>query len=270
MSTQFSHKVVVVTGAGSGIGRALAQALAARGARLALAEINPETLAETARSLPSPPLTRVLDVADRAAVHAFAGEVEASLGPADLIINNAGVALVQTVADTSYEDLEWLMGINFWGVVHGCQAFLPAMLRRGSGVIVNISSLYGLIGWPAQTAYCAAKFAVRGYTEAMRLDLHGTGVRAVCVHPGGIATNIVRAARFTRDDLGREDKAPLIAEFDRVARTSPAQAAEAILRGVERGDERVVVGADAKVLSLWQRLRPEGYFKVVRWLGRFR
>lgn len=134
-------------------------------------------------------------------------------------------------------------------------------------MLVNVSSLYGLIGWPAQTAYCAAKFAVRGYTEAMRHDLHGTGVRAVCVHPGGVRTNIVRAARFTRDDLGREDAAPLIAEFERFARMSPERAASVILHGVEHGDERIVVGADAKLLSLWQRLRPEGYFKVVRWFG---
>ncbi len=270
MKTQFEGQVAVVTGAGSGIGRALAQALAARGYRLALAEINPDTLAETARLLPSPPLTRVLDVADRAAVMAFAAEVEAAFGRVDLVINNAGVALIQPVADTRHEDLEWLMGINFWGVVHGCQAFLPNMLARRSGVLVNISSLYGLIGWPAQTAYCAAKFAVRGYTEAMRHDLHGSGVRAVCVHPGGIRTNIVRAARFTRDDLGRAEAAPLIAEFDRVARTSPAQAAEVILRGIARGDDRVVVGADAKLLSLWQRLRPEGYFGLIRWFDRFR
>lgn len=269
--TKFDGQVAVVTGAGSGIGRALALALARRGCKLALADVNADTLAETARLLPTPSLTRALDVADRAAVHAFAAEVEARLGPADLVFNNAGVALIQTISDTRHEDLEWLMNINFYGVVHGCQAFLPAMLARRSGVLVNVSSLYGLIGWPAQTAYCAAKFAVRGYTEAMRHDLHGTGVRAVCVHPGGIRTNIVRAARFTRDDLGREDAAPLIAEFDRFARMSPERAASVILQGVERGDERIVVGADAKLLSLWQRVRPEGYFKIVRWFGsRFR
>ncbi|MGH8456048.1 MAG: SDR family NAD(P)-dependent oxidoreductase [Stenotrophobium sp.] len=264
----FQDKVAVVTGAGSGIGRALAELLARKGCKLALADINETGLADTAARIGTPVLTRKLDVSDRAAFEAFAKEVEAHYGRADLIFNNAGVALLQPVQEMRYEDLEWLMGINFWGVIHGTHAFLPSMLARKSGVIVNVSSLYGLIGWPANGAYCAAKFAVRGYTEVMRQDLRGTGVQVACVHPGGIKTNIVRNARFTSDDLGRKDKSVLVKDFDRIAITTPEKAAQTIVVGVERGRERILIGPDAKLIDRLQRWMPESYPAVIRWLER--
>ena len=161
-------QVAVVTGAASGIGRALAVDLAARGVELALADWNDAGLAETVALLPRPVLSRKLDVADRAAFGAFAEDVLARFGHVDLVFNNAGVALLQRVQDFTYDDHEWLMKINYWGVVHGTQSFLPGMLARKTGAIVNVSSLYGLMGWPANAAYCSAKFAVRGYTRCNR------------------------------------------------------------------------------------------------------
>ncbi len=263
-----SGQVAVVTGAGSGIGRALAQALVARGVTVALADWNEAGLAETVELLQVPALSRKLDVADRAAVEAFAADVLAAHGHVDWLFNNAGVALLQTVQEMTYVDLQWLLNINFWGVIHGTHAFLPSMLQRNSGTIVNMSSLYGLMAWPANSAYSAAKFAVRGYTEAMRHDLHKTGVRAVVVHPGGIQTSIVRNARFTSDDLGRVDRKRLERDFDRIAMTSASGAAAIILDGLERGRERILVGKDAVALSVLTRLFPERYFQVLRSLQR--
>ncbi|MGM0564818.1 MAG: SDR family NAD(P)-dependent oxidoreductase [Pseudomonadota bacterium] len=263
------NSVAVITGAGSGIGRALALAMSARGCRLALSDVNETGLKETADQVGTEVITEVFDVADRKAFEAFGERVRNQFGQADYVFNNAGVALLQPVQDMRYEDLEWMMGINFYGVVHGTHAFLDDMLKRGSGHIINVSSLYGLIGWPANSAYCAAKFAVRGYTEVMRQDLQGTGVKAHCVHPGGIKTNIVKSSRFTRDDRGREDKAQLVKDFDKIAMTSPEKAAEIIINGVERGNERIVVGNDAKVLSFLQRLKPKNYMFVIRFLERF-
>ena len=260
---QLNNKVAVVTGAGSGIGRALALNLAARGCRLALADINEAALAETAAMLPAPALTQKLDVADRAAVYSFAERVQRELGGAGIVINNAGVAVAQTVDKLSYEDFEWLMGINFWGVVYGTKAFLPRMLAARDGVMVNISSVFGIIGVPTQGAYNAAKFAVRGFTEALRHELAGSGVRAVCVHPGGIKTNIARASRHYVDPSGGTDAKAAADRFDRVAATTPAQAAEVIVSGIERGRERVLIGADARFISLVARLFPESYWNIL-------
>ena len=260
---ELSGKDAVVTGAGSGIGRALAQNLAAHGCKLALADINEAALAETAKLLPSTTLTQKLDVSDRAAVYAFAERVHRELGGARVVINNAGVALSQTVEKLSYEDFEWLMGINFWGVVYGTKAFLPPMLAARDGVMVNISSVFGIIGVPTQSAYNAAKFGVRGFTEALRHELEGSGVRAVCVHPGGIKTNIARASRHYVDVEGGTDAKAAADRFDRVAATTPAQAAEVIVNGILHGRERVLIGGDAKFISLIARLFPANYWKVL-------
>ncbi len=256
-------KVAVVTGAGSGIGRALAQLLAAKGSRLALADINEATLKETAHGLSAEVIAQKLDVADRAAVYAFAERVKKEFGTAHVVVNNAGVAVSQTINDLGWEDFEWLMGINFWGVAHGTKAFLPMLLAQDEGAIVNISSVFGLIGVPTQGAYNAAKFAVRGFTEALRHELRDTKVRAISVHPGGIRTNIARAARFHRDPFGNTDHADSAARFDRLARTSPEKAAEATLKGIEKGSPRVLIGADAAFIDRVQRLMPEGYHAVI-------
>jgi NAD(P)-dependent dehydrogenase (short-subunit alcohol dehydrogenase family) len=260
-----SGKVAVVTGAGSGIGRALAQQLAAKGCRLALADINEVALRETAASLPAPPLLQKLDVSDRAAVYAFAERVQRELGTAHVVINNAGVTVSQTIADLRYEDFDWLMGINFWGVVYGTKAFLPMLTARNDGRIVNISSVFGLIAWPAQGSYNAAKFAVRGFTECLRLELElaSSKVLAICVHPGGIKTNIVKSARFYTDGGGTTDHQLMAEQFQRAARTTPEQAALTIIDGIERGKVKVLIGADARFIDWIQRWLPIRYFKVL-------
>lgn len=264
--TQVDGRVAVITGAGSGIGRALARNLAARGCPLVLTDVNETGLRETAETLSVPVLTRTMDVADRWAHQQLAAEVQAwATAPIGLVINNAGVALSQTVADQSTEDVEWVMSINFWGVVHGTQAYLPILTAQDSGAIVNISSLFGIVAFPTQSAYNASKFAVRGYTESLRHELHGTGVRAICVHPGGIRTNIVNNGRHHVDQLGRTDGgAALKRDFERVARTTPAQAAQTIVDGVDKGRDRVLIGADAKAMDLLQRVAPTRYFGVIR------
>jgi len=256
-------KVAVVTGAGSGIGRALAQLLAQKGCRLALADINEATLKETAQALSAEVITQPLDVARRDDVYAFAARVLREFGTAHVVVNNAGVAVSQTVNDLTWEDFEWLMDINFWGVAYGTKAFLPALLKQNEGTIVNVSSVFGLIGVPTQGAYNAAKFAVRGFTEALRHELKDTNVRAISVHPGGIKTNIARASRFYTDPLGNTDHTSMAARFDRLARTTPEKAAETIVRGIEKGSPRVLIGADAVLIDRIQRWMPERYNSVM-------
>ncbi len=252
-------KIAVITGAGSGIGRALALQLAQKGCRLALSDINAASLAETAAMLPVAPYTQVLDVADRDAVYDFADKVKLACGGAHVIVNNAGVALSQTIENMGYDDFEWLMNINFWGVVYGTKAFLPTLRAQDDGIIVNVSSIFGIIAVPTQGAYHSAKFAVRGFTETLRQELDGTGVSAICVHPGGIRTNIARSARHYVDTMGNTDAAKSAAQFDKLARTSAEQAAAVIVEGIERRRPRVLIGADAKLLDRIQRWAPVAY-----------
>lgn len=251
-------KVVVLTGAASGIGRALAQALAGEGAILELADKNEGGLAETAALIggSADVETAVLDVSDRDGFDAWAADILTRRGHVDVVINNAGVALAALGTDMSHEDLEWLMGINFWGVVYGTRSFLPQMLARDSGHIVNVSSVFGLFGVRAQSAYCAAKFAVRGYSDSIRVELDGTGVRMTVVHPGGIKTNIARAARvrFQGEDAPSPDD--LAANFDKAAKTTPDKAAQVILNGIKKDKARVLIGTDAKIIDILQRLIP--------------
>jgi len=259
-------KVAVITGAGSGIGRALAQLLAREGCDLALADINSDTLHSTAAELRQQGAKvscHTLDVADRAATYAFADDVLAQHGSAYLIINNAGVAVSQSIAELSFSDFEWIMGINFWGVVHGTQAFLPHLLQNNAGHIVNISSIFGIISLPSQGAYNASKFAVRGFTEALRQELCNSQVQACCVHPGGIKTNIARAARFYRGIDGQQDAARAAAKFDKFARTTPEQAALAILAGIKAKRPRILIGKDAHLIDWIQRLFPAAYPKLL-------
>src|SRR5262249_3300471 len=186
-------------------------------------------------------------------------------GAVHLVVNNAGVALSATVEEMTYDDLAWLLGINFWGVVHGTKAFLPHLLRADEGHVVNISSVFGLIGVPSQSAYNASKFAVRGYTEALRQELEGTNVRVTCVHPGGVKTNIVRNGRTVRNTNGEMiDPETMARGFDAMARTSPEKAANIIWSGVLANDPRVLVGTDAHIIDFVQRLFPTGYPKLFR------
>lgn len=266
------NKVLAVTGASSGIGRGLALALGSRGAHLALADVDADGLVESAERASAAGAGKVtrhtLDVADRAAVHAFAEDVVRDHGHVDGIVNNAGVALTATVESLSYDDLEWIMGINFWGVVHGTKAFLPHLKSRPAAWIVNVSSIFGIIGVPSQAAYNATKFAVRGFTEALRQELHGTGVVASCVHPGGIRTNIARRGRYghTHDGMSADEA---IQTFEqKLARTSADDAGRIIAEGMEARSHRIMVGADARVIDAIQRALPVRYADAARVLAK--
>jgi len=263
-------QTVVITGAASGIGRALAQRLSEHGAPVAIVDADRDGLEDTARSLRGPVLAEVLDVRDRQGQLAFAAKVTSwAPRPIGAVFNNAGVAVTAAVADGAIEDDRWLHAINFEGVVHGVRAFLPILLAQGTGAIVNTSSVYGLAAVPYHSAYCASKFAVRGFTEALRHELVGTGVRAITVFPGGIKTNIARSARVWRDPggLGRSPE-QLIAEFDAMALTTPERAAEIIHRGVDAGKARILVGADAYIFDAIARVMPTGYATVLDRLER--
>lgn len=255
----------MITGAASGIGRALATRLSGLGSPVAIADVDEAGLAKTAAALSGPVLSRVLDVADAADVLRWAGEVRQWLpAPLAAVFNNAGVAVTSTVLDAEPEDDDWLLGINFHGVVNGTRAFLPLLVAQDDGVIVNTSSVFGLAGMPHQSAYCASKFAVRGFTDSLRQELRRTGVRAVTVHPGGVSTNIARNARIRRDPegLGRT-REELAAQFEALARTTPERAAEVIHRGVERGRARILVGPDAYLFDALTRITPTHYYSVL-------
>ena len=259
----FNGKVCVITGAGSGIGRGLALELAGRGARLALSDIKHDTVQETASMCAArggEAESYVLDVASREAVDRHASEVAERFGTVNLVVNNAGVALAKDVIDTPIEDYEWIMGINFWGVVYGSKAFLPALIASGDGHLVNISSVFGIFSVPGQSGYNAAKFAVRGFTEALRQEMlvagHRVGVS--CVHPGGIRTNIARDARTDMATPQELDDA-----FQRIARTTPEKAAQTILKGVEKRRARILIGADAEFLDLMTRVLGSKYQALV-------
>jgi NADP-dependent 3-hydroxy acid dehydrogenase YdfG len=255
----------MITGAASGIGRGLAQRLSRSGSPVAIADIDETGLRETARSLPGQVLTRVLDVSDAEDQVRFAAEVREWLtAPLAAVFNNAGVAVACSVLDADPGDDEWLRQINFDGVVNGTRAFLPILVEQNEGVIVNTSSVFGLVGMPYQSAYCASKFAVRGFTDSLRAELRGTGVSAVTVHPGGITTNIARNARIRRDPEGRgRTREEMAADFEAVTMTSPDKAAEIICRGVERGKARILVGPDAYVFDALARVAPTHYFDVM-------
>ncbi|MFG1646175.1 SDR family NAD(P)-dependent oxidoreductase [Amycolatopsis sp. NPDC049252] len=256
---------VVITGAASGIGRALATRLSALGSPVALADVDEAGLKATAAGLRGPALTRVLDVRDAADQLRFAGEVRAWLpAPLAAVFNNAGVAVTSTVLEAVPEDDDWLHDINFRGVVHGTRAFLPILAGQGEGAIVNTSSVFGLAGMPYQSAYCAAKFAVRGFTESLRHELRGTSVRAITVHPGGITTNIARNARMRRDPEGRgRTKDEMAAQFEAMTMTSPERAAAIIHTGVDRGKARILVGPDAYLFDALTRVTPTHYHAVL-------
>ncbi len=258
-------RTAYVSGAASGIGRAMALRLAAHGCPIAIVDQDGDGLESTAAMIGGPVLARRLDVRDRQAQLAFAAEVaEWAPTPIGIVFNNAGVATAQSVAEGALEDDEWVIAINFGGVVNGTRAFLPILLAQDSGVIVNTSSVFGLLGMPYQSAYCASKFAVRGFTDSLRQELRGTGVRAATVHPGGVKTNIVRNARFHPHPLSPDtthDQAA--AMFDAFARTTPERAAEIIHAGCKAGKSRILVGPDAYAFDALARLMPSRYYDVL-------
>lgn len=271
----FNQKVAAITGAGSGIGQQLAIALAKQGCHLSLSDVNEKGLADTVEQTKSYGVrvtSKKVDVADREQVKTWAAETAQNHGSINLIFNNAGVALGATVEGETYDELEWIMNINFWGVVYGTKEFLPYLKQSKDGHIINISSLFGLISQPTQSAYNASKFAVRGFTESLRqeLDLEKSGVNATCVHPGGIRTNIAKAAKMSDSlkSLGM-DPNKSIQSFDKLLRTPPEEAAQVILNAVKANKPRVLIGNDAKVLDGLQRILPTGYQTLSRLGAKF-
>jgi len=264
--TYFHNKHAAITGAGSGIGRALAQQLNAAGCHLYLSDVDPEGLAATIASFSHGDATAhqtVVDVADADAVKDWAAAISEITSQMHLVVNNAGVDLMASAAQTSLSDFHWLMNINFWGVVHGCQAFIPALERAERSHLVNISSVFGLIAVPNQSAYNAAKFAVRGYSESLRqeLDIANSPIKLCCVHPGGIDTNIARRARNADPNATAESQQEMFAEY---VRTSADDAAGQILRAAERGKRRLLIGGDARLIDWVVRLLPTAYARLLR------
>lgn len=269
--TGFTGKVAVITGAGSGIGRALAVNLAGRGARLALSDLDVDGLEATAvrcEAKGGEVRTDRLDVTERDAVLAYAGDVRAQFGKVNQVYNNAGIAHYGEVEHESFKDIERVLDVNFWGVVNGTKAFLPHLISSGDGHVINVSSLFGLIAFPGQSAYTASKFAVRGFTETLRLEMLVAGhpVHVTCVHPGGVKTAVARNATVA-DGL---DPASVAEVFDkRMALHSPEMAAETIVEGVRKRRARVVVGGEAKALDRLGRIAPAGAQRFNAWISRF-
>ncbi len=266
-SDPFKDKICIVTGAASGIGRAVGLSLAERGAIVALSDVNEDGLAETRRLIGQEGSNRIrtdrLDVADGEAIDAYASTIKESLGDADYVFNIAGLTRVGDFKDSPLSSFEKIMDVNFWGVVRATKAFLPQLMETKGGV-VNISSLFGFIGYPGQADYCASKFAVRGFSEALSTELEGTGVRITSVHPGGVDTNIVRNAEIDAPPATGANREEMEETFKEAAITTPAQAADIILNGAAKGKRRVVVGRDAKLISFVQRLFPESYGKIMK------
>ena len=265
----FSGKVAAITGAGSGIGQATAIALAREGCHLALSDISEQSLEGTVERLAGYPVrisTHLVDVSDRDAVYRYADDTVSEHGKVNIIMNNAGVGLGETVENMSYDNFEWLMNINFWGVVYGTKAFLPYLKQSGEGHIVNVSSVFGLIGVPTQSAYNAAKFAVRGFTESLRMELETEGDNISCtsVHPGGIKTNIARSARM-KGDMSKYTgtKGDPRENFEKLFRTTPEEAASTIIKGVRANKRRVLIGSDAVAIDTMQRLLPTMYQRLM-------
>ena len=267
--TQINGSAAAVTGAASGIGRALALELAARGCDLALADRDEAGLqsvaAEIAKTQQRKVSTHRPDVGEPDQIAEFAAAASAAHPKLNIVINNAGVALLGAFSEIEQAQMEWLFNINFWGTVHGTRAFLPILAKQPEAHIVNLSSIFGIIAPPGQTAYCAAKFAVRGFTESLRheLAMANSPVRLSVVHPGGVATNIVRNSRTGTGITDNARRAQSIDRFDAVAKTTPTAAAQRIILGIEKNQPRILIGNDARFMDLLQRFRPATYWKVL-------
>ena len=261
-----NNSVAVITGAALGIGRALAVRLAREKiSGIAVSDVNERELSETAKMVKSLGVsvsTHIADVSKLEQVQRFAGEVIAKHNQVTHLINNAGVALCGSFEEISLEDFEWLMSINFWGVIYGTKVFLPILKQQEKAHIINISSVFGLVAPPGQSAYCASKFAVRGFTESLRHELEHTNISVSCVHPGGIKTNIVNNSRVG-ENAGEDIKKKIVKFFDKASPTTAEQAADIIVKGVKRKNPRILIGSDARQINIIQRLFPAKYFSVM-------
>ena len=277
IASYYRNHVAAITGAGSGMGRELAIHLAKMGCHVALSDINPEQLAATKQLLANYDVNvtmTVLDVSDNKAVEAWADSVMSDHGKVNFIFNNAGVALYSTVEGSSISELEWVMNINFWGVVYGTKAFLPLIKNSVKqsqfgehGHIINISSLFGLTAQPSQSAYNSSKFAVRGFTESLRqeLNIQNCGVSATCIHPGGIKTNIANSARGNESihDIGMSTGPKAIRSFNKFLKFDANEAAWIILQAAATNQQRCLIGNDAKMIDAIQRVFPSHYSQVL-------
>lgn len=268
-AARLQGQVAAVTGAGSGMGRALARRLAQAQCHVALSDIDEEALAGTQKQLEEFDVdvrTTVLDVANREAVEAWAADTAKQFGRVNYVFNNAGVSVTGNVEVLRLEDFEWLMNINFWGVVHGTQAFLPYLRAASHGHVVNTASVFGIIAVPTQSAYNASKFAVRGFTEALRQELRDSHIGVSCVCPGGVKTNIVKRSRYTPEDNAAPTLETMAASFEELAGLTSDQAADIIVQGMLKNKARILVGKDAQAIALLHRLLPVSYPRVLRWL----
>ena len=263
-------KVAVITGAGSGMGKELAIQLAAKGAKVALNDWNGDNLEATAAIVQKnggTVLAKRYDVADQDAVYAFKDEVLAKFGQVDIVINNAGIALPSyNVEDVPYDEFEKLMNINFWGVVYGTKAYLPHLQTRPEAAIANTSSVFGIMGFPTQGPYCAAKFAVKGFTETLRLELAAqeSKVRALSIHPGRIFTDIVRNVEHKPGTVTEAEKAEMVKQFDEGGDgTTAADAAAQIIKAIQKEKPRLLIGKDARFIDRMVRLLPTKYAKII-------
>ena len=270
---KFAQKIAVITGAGSGMGRELAIQLAQAKCDLALSDINQDNLQETQRLCQAKGVKVLIHTCDMAKlnqVQLFREAVKAEFGRVDLLINNAGVAFRGEVKHTSYQDYEWMMGVNFWGVVYGTKEFMTLMETSEDAHVVNVSSVFGLMALPTQSAYNASKFAVRGFTESLYQEVKGTNINVSCVYPGGIKTSIVDNSRSSENsDVSEAMQAAQQKEFVKALKTTPQEAARVILQGVKQNRLRILIGSDAQKIDRLVRLLPNFYTKVVAYTVKF-
>jgi len=266
--TNFNNKVAAITGAGSGMGRALAKSLATRNCHVAISDIDSVALKETQQIIESTTMVSVsghqVDVSNRQQVEQFAADVVARHGKVNMIFNNAGVSVTDSAEHMPYEDIEWLMNINFWGVIYGCKSFLPYFHDVDEAHIINTSSIFGVIAVPSQSAYNASKFAVRGYSYSMRQELLESHIGVSCVQPGGVKTNIIKSSRYVASTNEAPTKEEFVSQFEEIANLTSEQAAEQILRGVLANKAQILVGRDAKTAAFVERIVPTGYLGLIR------
>ncbi len=263
----FTGATAFVTGAASGIGRGLALALGETEVRrVVICDVNREGLEQTRediRAAGGRPEAHVLDTGNRDAVHEIAQRIQREHDGADIVINCAGIAQISSTADLTYDDLDRVMRVNFWGMVYGTKAFLPQLIEKGRGNLVNVSSIFGMIGVPNQSAYNASKFAIRGFTEALRQEMRKSEIVISSVHPGGIKTNIVRNMKLPQEQNTPQERERLSEVFDEFARNTPDYAAQTIIKGMRKGKARILIGRDARWMDRIQRLFPQSYHRIL-------